>query len=174
MVTAVGSIRENDEWLLGLLKYSIRPLSILDVGAGTGAYADLIRKHFGGQLDAVEVWEPYVEKFDLRRKYNRVFINDVRHMTLFDYDLVIFGDVFEYMPREHIREVWARVARQAEWGIISVPRPEHYMEFGQEYGNPYEIRANERLTRDEIMETMGPFRSVMDFGYTTSFAREFR
>lgn len=168
------SIRENDKWLLDVLTWAIRPQSILDVGAGAGQYADIIRKNFGGRLDAVEPWEPYVDKFDLRRKYNRVFINDVRHMTLFDYDLVIFGDVFEYMPKEHTKEVWARVSKQAEWGILTIPRPEYYMEFGQEYGNPYEVRAVDKLTREEVMESMGPFANIMDHGWTTSMAREFR
>ena len=41
--------------------------TILDVGCGQGDYADLLGEHFG-KFDAVEIWEPYIEQFNLKER----------------------------------------------------------------------------------------------------------
>ena len=43
--------------------------AILDVGAGSGVYCDLIRGHFD-RIDALEIFPAYVEMFKLRGKYS--------------------------------------------------------------------------------------------------------
>ena len=40
--------------------------SILDIGAGCGTYSTLIRG-YGYKMDAVEIWEPYITKYDLTK-----------------------------------------------------------------------------------------------------------
>jgi 2-polyprenyl-3-methyl-5-hydroxy-6-metoxy-1,4-benzoquinol methylase len=41
---------------------------ILDVGPGVGTYADLL-KSYGYSIDALEIYEGYVEAYDLKKKY---------------------------------------------------------------------------------------------------------
>lgn len=52
--------------------------TILDVGAGNGVYSDLLSDHF--EMDAVEVFSPYIEEYELNKKYR----------TVFNYDIVYF------------------------------------------------------------------------------------
>ena len=49
---------------------------ILDVGPGSGTFSDLLKPH-GYLLDCVEIWEPYVNQFNLKEKYQNVFIDDI-------------------------------------------------------------------------------------------------
>ena len=49
---------------------------ILDVGPGIGTYSKLIRSH-GYRIDAVEIFAPYIEKYDLISQYDNVFVDDI-------------------------------------------------------------------------------------------------
>ena len=46
--------------------------TILDVGPGEGTYYNLLNDYFTN-MDAVEVWEPYINQYNLRNKYNNVY-----------------------------------------------------------------------------------------------------
>ncbi len=52
------------QWFIDNIPTSKR---ILDVGPGQGTYSDLL-KDLGYRIDAVEVWAPYVDEFNLRAK----------------------------------------------------------------------------------------------------------
>ena len=41
--------------------------TILDVGPGEGTYYNLLNDYFTN-MDAVEVWEPYINQYNLRNK----------------------------------------------------------------------------------------------------------
>ena len=48
--------------------------SVLDVGAGAGAYGKLARAiNQEALIDAIEVWTPYIAEFGLQNIYNNVF-----------------------------------------------------------------------------------------------------
>ncbi len=72
---------------------------VLDVGPGVGTYSDLIR-HKGYQIDAVEIFRPYIEKYGLIDKYDNVYCDDILRFDISDYDFIILGDVLEHIPAD--------------------------------------------------------------------------
>ena len=75
---------------------------ILDVGAGCGTYSDLLRG-YGYKMDAVEIWEPYINQYGLKNKYGWVYEENVLKMpldVLGAYDFYILGDVLEHLSVE--------------------------------------------------------------------------
>ena len=76
------------------LKNIKKDTKILDVGPGDGAYSIYLRD-IGYKIDCIEIWEPYVQKFDLVNKYDNVIIDDIRDIDISSYDYIIMGDVLE-------------------------------------------------------------------------------
>ena len=126
------------------------PSRVLDVGPGAGAYGRLVRQVLAVDvLDAVEAWEPYVERFALLDIYDAVTIEDVRKVTKFDYDLVIFGDVLEHMSRDDAVAVYELARAQAKAVIVSMPII-HYPQ-GEEEGNPFEAHVVDHWHHEDIL-----------------------
>jgi hypothetical protein len=121
-----------------------REAKILDVGPGAGFWGwELSRLGFV-HVDAVEVWGPYVELFNLRKVYQEVFVADVRYFSLLGiYDLVIFGDVLEHLSRADAKEVLGRATADESYALVSVPwmYPQ-----GPHEGNPWEAHLQPDLT----------------------------
>ena len=65
----------------------------LDVGACDGNWYERLGDWL--EMDAVEIFEPYIEANDLRQKYNRVFTGSISDYEYDHYDLIIFGDVID-------------------------------------------------------------------------------
>jgi hypothetical protein len=82
---------------------------ILDVGPGVGTYYDLL-KPYGYKLDCLEIYEGYVDAYNLKSKYDQTLIGDVREekWNLDNYDLVILGDVLEHLTVEQSKKVLNR------------------------------------------------------------------
>lgn len=98
---------------------------VLDVGPGIGTWRDLLFTFYPeATYHAIEIFEPYVERFGLRRKYTEVRIADASDPELTFkpwefYDLAIFGDVIEHIERQRaIDMVWRIPWKHA---IISLP-----------------------------------------------------
>jgi len=135
-----------------LVKYS--PIErVLDVGAGEGTYAKL---KVEGQQEwtAVEVWAPYVEEYELRRKYDRVVVADayyVDYPMLGRFDLAFLGDVLEHMPKDRAVSVVDRVLDVTRQAVISIP----VVPFAQDEieGNPYQRHVKTDWNHDEVMES---------------------
>jgi len=129
----------------------LNPSRVLDVGPGAGAYGRLVRQVLTVDvLDAVEAWEPYVDRFDLLSVYDAVIIEDVRRVDKFDYDLVIFGDVLEHMSSEDAVSVYSLAREQAGAVIVSMPII-HYPQ-GESEGNPFEAHVVDHWEHDQILQ----------------------
>ena len=133
--------------------------TILDVGAGSGTYFDALMKngYTRARIDALEVWQPYIDKFDLKKKYSNVYTSDVRDWNDFSYDVVIFGDILEHMSKEDAIKVWDRVSKQAGYALIAIPII-HYHQ-GEIDGNPYEEHIKDDWSHEEVMST---FSGIVD------------
>ena len=148
---------EARPWILNKVK-ELNISTVLDVGAGSGTYSDFFRANgLTLTMTAVEVWQPYIDEFDLFSKYRDVWREDIRNHKNFDYDLVIFGDILEHMTKEDALSVWERVSLQAGYAVIAIPII-HYHQ-GEINGNPYEKHVKEHWTHEEVLDS---FSHIVD------------
>lgn len=118
------SAEENKEFFAEIIR-KYQPGYMLDIGPGAGVYSDLARGVDPDiALDAVEAWGPYVEKFNLREKYNEIIISDVRFIDtvhVSGYAMVVIGDVIEHLPKFAAAGVLARLIRNNKYVFVSFP-----------------------------------------------------
>ena len=115
-----------------------RVASVIDVGAGFGGWREFAGPWMpASRWTAIEIWQPYVERFMLPYRYHHVINQDVRELDPFPAaDLIIFGDVLEHMPAEDAKAVWDRARLVARKLVIGIP-VRHYPQ-GESEGNPWE------------------------------------
>jgi hypothetical protein len=151
----------------------LKPTTVLDVGAGQGVYLDLIRQGLGASVivNAVEVWQPYIDQFDLENRYDKIFAMDVKDMTNFAYDLVILGDVLEHMSEQSAVELWDRISKQAKYAIISIPIIHYHQDAIN--GNPYEVHVEEDWNTERVLSTFKGIVEHKEFPVTGVFIAKF-
>jgi hypothetical protein len=134
---------------------------ITDVGAGGGGWLAILdpalrQMNVHQTWTAVEVWEPNVDRFALRDRYNAVNVTDAR---LFDFAsvspgedalrVVIFGDVLEHMREDEAVRMVTRAMEANDIGIIGIPII--YYPQGPHEGNPYEVHVDDHWTHDRVL-----------------------
>lgn len=135
------SIMEGKAWLLPRIT-ALAPDTVLDIGAGEGTYARLLRPALPlTRFTAVEVWEPYLTAYALCELYDTVIVADARHLALPRADVVILGDVLEHMTHVEAFALWqaardvAALAVFASIPIIEAPQ-------GAVNGNTHETHVD--------------------------------
>lgn len=136
-------------WYLQVL-----PATVVDVGAGAGTYARLMRPQHPGRWTAVEAWEPYASRFDLVDHYDEIRITDARDLgpEAFAVDLVIAGDVLEHMTHDEARKLLATIQAAAANLIVSIPVL--HLDQDAVYGNPFE-RHIDHWTYEQMLTELG-------------------
>jgi SAM-dependent methyltransferase len=149
----------NKRWTVREIA-KLSPQSVLDVGPGEGHYLEFIKGFVGDDIrvDGIEIWEPYVERFQLDKRYDNLYVGDVRNHENFDYDLVVFGDVLEHMSEEDALRVWDKASKQARYAIISIPIIHHPQ--GVHDSNPYEVHVEEDWSTKKVLDS---FHSIVDY-----------
>lgn len=152
----------------------LNPKTVLDVGAGQGVYLDLIRESLGGSVivNAVEVWQPYIDQFNLINRYDRLYAMDVRQMENFDYDLVILGDILEHMSEIEAIKLWDKISKQAKYAIISIPIIHYHQDAIN--GNPYEVHVEEDWNTEKVLEKFHSIIEHVEFPVTGVFVARFK
>lgn len=134
----------------------IRPRTVIDIGAGSGTYAQAVRANssWKGRWAAVEAWEPYVARFGLDGLYDGVVVADARRLVapFYRVDLVIAGDVLEHMPRADAVRLLDRIRTHAANLIVSVPVL--HLDQGAVYGNLHETHVD-HWTADQMRTELG-------------------
>ena len=125
---------------------------ILDVGAGEGTYWNYLKDYFDN-IEAVEVFKPNIDNFELETKYKKVYNEDIRVFKYDFYDIIIFGDIIEHLEVNEALEVLKYAYNRCKEMIVAVPylNPQGIVE-----DNIYEIHKQDDLT-DEIMKERYPF-----------------
>jgi hypothetical protein len=129
--------------------------TILDVGAGWGKYHFLLPEY---TMDACEIWALNVEKNQLCDLYREVFTKDICDLKFNYYDVLIFGDVLEHIPRTRAKELLLDVWERCGQLYIAVP---FLYEQGPHAGNPYEKHEQDDLTL-ELMEKEYPMLHLLE------------
>lgn len=130
---------------------------VLDVGTGGGRYAENLR-HPAQHWMGIEVWGPYLDKYALRQKYDKIIIADARYVdySLFDpFDVVFCGDVLEHMEKAEAVALTDKLLHRARFVFISLPitlAPQGAVE-----SNPFEVHVKDDWT---IEEARASFPSV--------------
>jgi len=137
---------------------------ILDIGVGSGTYSDrysttwLPRTKF--EWEGVEIWEPYIEKYQLKNKYDKLHVADALEV-LNDYairfDIAFVGDVIEHMDFNRAVQFLNSLGKIASVVIISVPLG--YYPQDEYDGNPYE----KHLKYWEHLEVLANFPNVISW-----------
>jgi len=138
------SADENREWILSQILPSDH---ILDVGAGAGIWADLLRGKGVSKrnIHAVEIFEPYISRFGLEEKYSKIYLGDFQTLGIRTdyYNVLIMGDVLEHFKMEDALKVWEK-ARQivGPQGIVLLSTPIIDFPQGEEEGNIHEAHLS--------------------------------
>jgi SAM-dependent methyltransferase len=120
--------------------------SILDVGAGQGKYRILFADY--PRVDAIEIFEPYVEQNLLHELYDTVYIGDAKYIiTQFPdgthWDVVILGDVLEHLDLADAKQLLIGLERLCTEYFVVVPY--EYAQ-GEEDGNIHQCHLQDDLT----------------------------
>ena len=129
--------------------------NILDIGAGIGTYADLLKPLGYNGIDAIEVFEPYIDSYELRSKYRSVFCQDIIKSELFldDYNLANLGDIIEHMTYADSLMVLEKLSHVKDI-IIAVPFQANQDAVG---GNQYERHIQNDLTNSKFLSIYPDF-----------------
>lgn len=130
------------------------PNIILDVWPGDWQYSDLIReKKPDTKIFGCEIFEPYIEKYDLNSKYNGIYIKDVCDMKSFEkYDFIIMGDILEHIEIKRAIQLVKKLYNEAKDFIIAVPY--NYPQ-GEFEWNIHETHLQPDLTHQTFMDKYG-------------------
>jgi SAM-dependent methyltransferase len=128
---------------------------IVDFGCGEGLYHKIMQPHLPDvHWTGVEIWEPYVDQFQLRDKYDRIVLADCRTIDWADLgavDLAIFGDILEHMTQEEAAAVVTRALAVASYVVISIPVV--HLPQDAQHGNPYEVHVKDDWDHYQVMRT---------------------
>ena len=154
---------EVKEWFISNVPISYR---VLDVGPGIGTYSDILRSS-GYKLDAVEIFEPYIEKYNLKEKYDNVYIGDITLFNIDDYDFIILGDVLEHLKMDDAIKLINSIINSGKECLVAVP---YTMEQGEHEGNIYETHHQPDLTIEVMKERYSKLECIYNneyYGYYT-------
>lgn len=124
---------------------------ILDVGPGEGTYSKLLRD-LGYYMDCVEVYEPYISTYQLKEKYDNVFLDNILNFNTSYYDFIILGDVLEHISTEDAQKLIQKIHNSGKECLVAVPylMPQDGLD-----DNEHEKHLQEDLT-PEIMKKRYP------------------
>jgi cyclopropane fatty-acyl-phospholipid synthase-like methyltransferase len=131
--------------------------SILDIGAGSGTYYNLLHSLKQFEWSAVEAWKPYIDEFKLTEKYHTIYNNDVRIFNWNNkfFDLTIAGDILEHMTKEDAITLVENILNHSDQLIISIPIM--YLPQEEINGNPFEVHIKPDWTHEEVIDTWGNY-----------------
>lgn len=155
------------EKVLSHIKNNIDPTyKILDVGPGCGVYGLGLDEY---NIDAVEIFEPYIEKYKLNEIYKNVYNENILNFDWTPYDYIIFGDVLEHIDPIQAQKLIKDITQAGKKCLVAVP---YSFEQGESYGNQYETHLQPDLTR-EIMLTRYPELTLLigneGYGYYINY-----
>lgn len=143
---------EGRDWVVKHYIGTTAPI-VIDIGPGEGTYSDLLRGWRNTWWVGVEVYEPYVQRFDLWRKYDAVIVRDARNISFPESPFILLaGDVLEHMPSSDALDILYRAKEHAEAIMVSLPVI-RYPQHGHD--NPFEDHLDQ-WTFTAMYDCLGP------------------
>lgn len=150
--------------ILGYISSSFdKNCKILDVGAGSGTYGILLKNLGYLNVDCVEIYSPYIVKYDLKNIYVNVHNEDILTFNMNDkfYDLILLGDVLEHIDERKSIVLINKLFNHCKTLIVSVP---YNSEQGEYDGNIYETHLQSKLDNYNFNNTYPEFVKLAE-GY---------
>lgn len=147
------SASEGRDWIYERIRRTTTPL-VVDVGPGEGTYS-ILGRHLrpDAKWIAVEVYEPYIERYHLEQKYDEVINRSVLHFpSPAPPYTILFGDVIEHLEYEKAVEILQYHLLTASEIMVSIPIIESIQ--GEVDGNCHEAHLYQ--WEFEEMENMLP------------------
>jgi glycosyltransferase involved in cell wall biosynthesis len=133
----------------------LSPKRTLDVGPGAGKWGRVFKQN-NLIVDGLEIYLPYIDRFNLQKIYDTVIHGDVRLMADFSsWDLVVLGDVLEHLSTEDANQV---LERMKDTNVL-VMVPFKYVQ-GECEGNPNEAHIQDDLTEKLFHERFPGFMTL--------------
>lgn len=123
-------------------------IKILDVGAGSGSYSKLLKEKFKN-IDCVEIFEPYIEKYKLKYLYENVYQDNIINFDISKYDYLIIGDVLEHLSIKDAQTLMSKINEIDKKCMIAVPYLHRQGKWGD---NLYETHLQPDLTHDVFLD----------------------
>jgi hypothetical protein len=136
---------------------------ILDVGAGCGEWSNILKSHGYKNIDALEVWLPYISEFDLQKKYRSIILSDIRDFKVScRYRFMLLGDIIEHLTVEDAQAVLASLRERADHLMVVVPYllPQNVYE-----GNIQETHLQADLTAENFAQRYPEFTCIAEREY---------
>lgn len=118
--------------------------NILDVGPGYGTYGNLLKPEYIN-VNAIEIWEPYINQFNLRSIYKNVYVGDICNFNFSNFDYLILGDVLEHIETDRAINLVDKINNLNKKCLIAIPYLYHQ---GEYEGNIFETHHQPDLTHD--------------------------
>lgn len=139
---------------------------VLDLGVGSGTYSDryasdlLSRPKF--HWTGVEIWKPYIDKFALVTKYDKLVNDDAisyLSSTSDRFDICFIGDLIEHMDKDSAIKMIHLALSCSNVVIVSVPII--YYPQGEYDGNQYEEHVKPDWSHKEAIDS---FPMLVEYG----------
>ena len=130
--------------------------TVLDLGAGCGTYSSLFKLTFPN-MDAVEIHQPYIVQYDLKKKYNTVYNENALTFEFDYYDIIILGDILEHIEEQQGIELIKKLYNKCSELVIGIP---YNSEQGVHFDNVYEIHLQANLTNESFLKKYDGFRPL--------------
>lgn len=124
---------------------------IIDVGPGVGTYSQFRQPQ--QEWIGIEAWAPYVQKYELNVKYDKVIVSDIRYLNwskVAPCDVCIFGDILEHMSYDEALETVDIALNNSRLVVVSLPLV--YSAQGVLENNPFEIHVKQDWTNAQALE----------------------
>lgn len=141
---------------------------ILDVGPGYGTYGNLLKPEYKN-ISAIEIWEPYVEKFNLKNIYKLVYIGDICNFDFSNFEYIILGDILEHIEKEKAINLINKINEKNKKCLIAVP---YLYPQGPHEDNIYETHHQPDLTHDIFIQRYSGFNCLFrneSYGYYINY-----
>jgi hypothetical protein len=153
------------------LKNVSTTLNILDAGAGCGTYSHLLKADFPN-MDGIEIFPAYIDMFDLKSKYNNLFLQNVLDFDITPYDYIILGDIIEHMRVVEAKNFLDKIQSMDKLCIVGVPY--NYPQ-GAEFNNEHETHLQPDLTEALFLERYPNMTLLFgnhEYGYFVNYEYE--